>query len=219
MIGHARTGSNFLYAGVATSKKIKMYGEIFSGRNREVGTDFERIYSTLMSKPPPAIERVGFKLFYYHFTDAEWDTFIERKDFAVVHLTRRNYLRTIVSLDIASKTQKWVARDITSPVKTHCITLDSGKIVARIEAIQRLEAQARERMRGWKLLEITYEELVGNPAREFGKIASFLSVNDINCKGISLVKQNPGPLRELIKNYNEISAILHQTRFSKLLER
>jgi len=219
VVGQARTGSNFLLAGLSNSTEIKTYDEVFAKHKREVGKEFDRIYSALMSEPPGDAKLIGFKLFYYHLTDAEWQQFLERRDFTIIHLTRKNYLRTIVSLEIAMKTNVWYRYgDELSNKKIKRVTLDAEKIVQRIEEIQTLEKLSRSRFKGWDLLELTYENLVRNPVQEFDRVTSFLNIGNIDVAAINLRRQNPESLKNLVENYNEISSILHETEFSMLLE-
>src|ERR671923_162996 len=107
IVGNARTGSNFLLDGLKTSPAIRMYHELFASHNREVGKDFEKILSTIYQYESKSTRLVGFKVFYNHLTDEEWEKLVRRKDLRVIHLTRRNRLRTVISLEIAFKTGQW----------------------------------------------------------------------------------------------------------------
>src|SRR4026208_141047 len=89
IVGNARTGSNFLLDGLKSSPSIKMYHEIFAEHNRKIGTDFDAILSTLFQYESKSTELVGFKLFYNHLTDEEWNKLLAYKDLKVIHLTRR----------------------------------------------------------------------------------------------------------------------------------
>src|SRR5512144_2789036 len=74
-IGNARTGSNYLLDGLKSSPSIRMYHELFADHNREIGKDFDKVFSTLFRKEKKGTRMVGFKLFYNHLTEAEWDKF------------------------------------------------------------------------------------------------------------------------------------------------
>ncbi len=102
VIGHARTGSNYLFVGLNSSNCVRMYHEVFAKRNREIaGKEFDLIFPMLFRKESRNIKAVGFKLFYDHLTRDEWEKFLSHKYIRIIHLTRENRLRTIVSLDIA----------------------------------------------------------------------------------------------------------------------
>lgn len=106
IIGHARTGSNFLSSGLKSLKCIVLHNEIFAAHNRTIGNDFDRIFASVFRKEMEHITAVGCKIFYYHLTDDEWTKFLSKKNFRIIHLVRQNRLRTIVSLDIAFQSGK-----------------------------------------------------------------------------------------------------------------
>ncbi len=140
VVGYARTGSNYLLDGITTSKSVRMYHEIFAEHNRQPGHDFDRIFARLLRKHARSVKVVGFKLFYYHLTEDEWKRFLRYDDFKVIHLTRRNRLRTILSLEIAMKTNQWKVRansNVRSGDKR--IHLETSDLVERIDSIQRME--------------------------------------------------------------------------------
>src|SRR5215218_10885959 len=107
IVGNARTGSNYLLDGLKTSPSIRMYHEIFADHNRQVGKDFDRVFSTVFQPESKATKMVGFKVFYNHLTAEEWQKFLTCKDLKIIHLIRRNRLRTVISLEIAFKTGQW----------------------------------------------------------------------------------------------------------------
>src|SRR5215212_7728464 len=118
IVGNPRTGSNYLLDGLKTSPAIRMYHEIFAAHNRTVGKDFEKIFSTIYQYESKSTGLVGFKVFYNHLTDQEWQKLAARKDLKVIHLTRRNRLRTVISLEIAFKTGQWTnARNTNGAVE------------------------------------------------------------------------------------------------------
>ena len=108
VIGNARTGSDYLFLGLKNSNCVRMHHEVFAEHNLEMaGKGFDQIFSMLFGKQNKNIKAVGFKLFYDHFTKDEWEKFLSYNDFKIIHLTRENCLRTIVSLDIAFKLDQW----------------------------------------------------------------------------------------------------------------
>ena len=61
IVGNARTGSNFLLDGLKSSSSIRMYHEIFADHNREVGKNFDRVFSTVFQPESKSTKIVGFK--------------------------------------------------------------------------------------------------------------------------------------------------------------
>lgn len=220
IVGNARTGSNYLFDGLKSSNSIRMYHEIFADHNRTIGEDFEKIVSRLYRKQSRTTKIVGFKLFYNHLTEDEWIQFLSYRDFKIIHLTRWNRLRTVVSLEIAFRTGQWAkSRRANDPrLAEKRIWLDASGLIDRLEQIEKNEVLTRRRFSGRQILEVGYEELITNPIEIFHCIGEFLGVNDLDPSRIRLSRQNPESLRQLIANYDEIDLLLKNTRFGEYLE-
>lgn len=217
IVSYARTGSNYLSDGIKSSKSVQMYHEIFAEHNREVGNDFDKVISRLYRRQGRRIENVGFKLFYYHLTDVEWEKFLSHKDISIIHLTRRNRLRTFVSLEIAFKTDKWTSGRKDLSLQSRIIRLNPNKLIKKIEEIEKYEKTAKERFFDRKMIEVVYEDVVKDPINEFMRIGKFLGITDIDLQKIHIRRQNPESLRDLIENFDEISKLLEKTRFAEYL--
>ncbi len=220
VIGHARTGSNYLLAGLRTSRRVRVYHELFAAHNRVPGRDFERIFSTLFRKQSRRVHLVGCKIFYNHLTEEEWGRFLAHREFKIIHLTRWNRLRTIVSLEIAFKTGQWTrsTRRPGKAMRERRIRLDTSDLLSRLDGIRQAEEQTRERISGRSVLEVVYERLVAHVDEEFRRIGEFLGVDDINPGKIHLTRQNPESLEHLILNYDEVCRLLKGTEFAAYLE-
>lgn len=218
IVGNARTGSNYLLDGLKSSPAIRMYHEIFASHNREVGKDFDKILSTVFQYESKATKVVGFKVFYNHLTDEEWRKLLAHRDLKVIHLTRRNRLRTVISLEIAFKTGQWTKAGNSGGPKEKRVTLDPQKLLNRLEQIEEGEAVTRQRFCDREILEIVYEELVQSPHQEFARVAAYLGVDGVDPNKIRLKRQNPERLPQLIVNYDEVATVLQNTRFAEYLE-
>ena len=218
IVGNARTGSNYLLDGLRTSPAIRMYHEIFASHNRQVGTDFDKILSTVFQYESKSTKVVGFKVFYNHLTEEEWKKFLSCRDLKVIHLTRRNRLRTVISLEIAFKTGQWTKSGSSGGPREKRVTLDPSKLMRRLEQIEEGEAATRARFRDRQILEIVYEDLVQSPREIFASVSNYLGVDGIDPGKIKLKRQNPERLAQLITNYAEIEALLKQTGFAEYLQ-
>jgi LPS sulfotransferase NodH len=217
IIGNARTGSNYLLDGLKSSPAIRMYHEIFASHNRELGKDFEKILSTLYQYESQSTKVIGFKVFYNHLTDDEWQKLVACKDLNVIHLTRRNRLRTVISLEIAFKTGRWTkAGSSGGPIEKR-VTLDPLKLLKRLEQIEEGEAATRARFFDRPVLEIVYEDMIQSPKEVFASVGAYLGVDGIDPGNIRLKKQNPEGLAQLIMNYDEIEALLKNTQFAEYI--
>jgi LPS sulfotransferase NodH len=220
IVGNARTGSNFLLDGLKTSPSIRMYHEIFADHNRQIGKDFDRVFATVFQPESQSTEMVGFKVFYNHLTDEEWQRLLAHKELKIIHLTRRNRLRTVISLEIAFKTGQWTqsGKKVSSEIKERRLQLEPSRLIQRLEQIEAGEAAARVRFRDREILEVVYEDLVSSPLESFEAVGRFLGVRGIDPKQIRLRRQNPEPLQQLLVNYDEVEAALLNTRFAGYLQ-
>jgi LPS sulfotransferase NodH len=219
IVGNARTGSNFLLDGLKSSPSVRMYHEIFADHNRRVGEDFDRVFSTVFQPESQSTKIVGFKVFYNHLTEDEWQKFLACRDLKIIHLIRRNRLRTVISLEIAFKTGQWTksGKGNSGEFKEKRLKLNPSKLIKRLEQIQEGETTARIRFRDRQVLEVVYEELVQSPQSVFESVSAYLGVDGIDPNKIRLKRQNPETLRQLIINYDEIEAALRNTRFAEYL--
>ena len=200
VVGNARTGSNYLLDGLASSKLIHTYHEIFAAHNREIGKDFDKIFKTLFQKERRGVRIVGFKVFYNHLTPEEWDRFVARREFRIMHLTRRNRLRTIISLAIAFKTGQWTnsSRRRKMRPEDRMVVLEPARLLAQIDQIREGEQLARERFSDRPVLEVVYEDMVAEPLQTFERIGAYLRVDDIDPTTIHIRRQNPERLDHLV---------------------
>jgi LPS sulfotransferase NodH len=217
IVGSARTGSNYLLDGLKTVPSIRTYHEIFADHNRRIGEGFEKILSTVFQFESKSTTVVGFKVFYNHLTEEEWQKFAACRDIKIIHLTRRNRLRTVISLEIAFKTGHWTkSKDLGEP-REKCIRLDPIKLLQGLEQIEAGEVATRGRFSNRPILEVVYEELVKSPIEVFEAVGAYLGVRGIEPSKIKLKRQNPEALRQLILNYDEVEAVLKKTRFADYL--
>lgn len=217
IVGNARTGSNFLLDGLKTSPAIRMYHEIFASHNREIGKDFDKILSTIYQYESNSTRMVGFKVFYNHLTDDEWKKLVADDELKVIHLTRWNRLRTVISLEIAFKTGQWTKAGKSGGPKEKRVTLDPVKLRKRLEQIEEGEVATRARFCDRQVLEVVYEELVKSPPEVFDSVSAYLGVDGIDPGKIRLKRQNPESLTQLIINYDEVKSALEKTRFAEYL--
>ena len=219
IIGNARTGSNYLMAGLKSSASIRIYHEIFADHHRRVGEDFDRVFSTVFQPESKSTKMVGFKVFYNHLTEDEWQKFLACQDLKIIHLTRRNRLRTVISLEIAFKTGQWTRsrKGSSGQFREKQLILDPSKTIKRMEQIEEGEAKTRARFRDRKILEVVYEELVQFPHSIFESVGQYLGTDGIDPGKIRLKRQNPETLQQLIINFDEIEAVLRNTRFAEYL--
>jgi len=220
LVGHARTGSNLLVDVFRSSPEVEMYHEIFSADNRVIGEGFNGGISRFYNEYARCIRAVGCKIFYNHLIDHEWLEFEQLKEFKIIHLMRRNRLRTLVSLAIAFKTDVWLQTNPRKkvPVEQKRVHLEPENLIGQIEQIENWECQTRDRFADRDTLEIYYEDLVDNFNDIASKAITFVGAERWNSNRIAYKKQNPEALDQLISNYDEVSQVLNNTPWEKYLD-
>jgi len=217
LVGHARTGSNYVLRGLTTASTVRVYNEPFAQHNRGPGRSFDEVMSTIAGRQPFSIRVVGFKVFYYHLSDAEWSMLVGVPALRVVHLTRRNRLRTVVSLAIAMKTDRWTGTHGSVSVDERRVTLDVTTLIRRLEEIEAAERIARRRLAGVNVFELVYEDLLADPLHFFEQVGRFLAINGLDIDKITLPRQNPEALADLIENFDDVKTCLVGSRFASYL--
>ena len=97
------------------------------------------------------------------------------------------------------------------------IWLDTSKLIDRITEIQNYETFVRDHFEDWALIEVEYEKLTQKPEETFQYIGRYLGVDDIDLSKITLTKQNPESLEQLIVNYEEVFKLLKNTKYAGYL--
>jgi len=220
LIGHARTGSNLLLDVFRSSPEVEMFHEIFSADNRIIGQGFNEGISQLYAEYARCIRAVGCKIFYNHLTNEEWAEFEKLKEFKILHLMRRNRLRTLVSLAIAFKTDIWLQTNSRKkiPVEHKRVYLEPENLIGQINQIETWESETRDRFAHRDTLEIYYENLVDNFNAIASKAIKFVGADRWSSNRVAYKKQNPEPLDQLILNFDEVSHVLKNTPWENYLE-
>ncbi len=214
VLAHARTGSNMLLSMLRSHPQVLVRGEVFARVKPDaLHVTVER---TFRRRVPRTIAAAGCKVFYYHplgdRSGELWRELDAIPDLHVVHLCRRNILRTIVSREIAAQRDEWLQTRPTQavPAEPKRVALTVDQVRSGVERIQRLEHEAIHRFEGRPLLELCYEDLVSSPTHEYGRITDFLRVAPAPPTGKTL-RQNPEPLSLLLTNYDELKAAFRGT--------
>ena len=193
---------------------------------------------------PPDVRAVGFKL---HYTQ-HWDFpgiiehLAQDRELRVIHLRRRNMLRSFVSMKIAAQTGAWVdtgrptltpanaSRALRNPTKAarrvsdRLKQLDKQPIVITAEEYGTFVLKTRLRQEGYTRLfrghptiDVDYEDVVALAGTAFARVFAFLAVEPAPLS-ITLRRQNPESLRDLIENYDELRAAFEGTPEAALFD-
>ena len=164
---------------------------------------------------PDDVKAKGIKISYNHIDKypaiADW---MKEHQVSVVHLIRRNVLKTALSLATAKKRGFHQSTQKAEVVKVRLSPARLKRDLARRNrAIQKYQNMFPDN----PYLEIEYESLVANREAEMQRTLQFLGIDEVMPLDTDLVKLNPDALEEIIENYEEVVQALKGTVFEKYL--
>jgi LPS sulfotransferase NodH len=221
----ARTGSNLVQSELRRRwPAIRCLGEEYGPNLRlkdpdETTADItKRVFAVTEQHPV-----VGCRLFYEHVTEDEFRDILAIPGLKVVHLQRRNVLRRYVSLQIAVNNRMWVqGRRAAAPsIDDRAVTIDVDRFIRTCTRTAEHRTR-RERIlseAGVEVLDVWYEDVADHLDTQLRRIAAFLGLGEPMVEDPPLLtRQNPEPLRLLVKNYAEVRAALSPTQMRHFLD-
>jgi LPS sulfotransferase NodH len=237
ILGRSRTGSNYLRGLLNSHPQVVVFGELF--RNYEqvdwaypgyvqtprMMADMRRdpvafLQHEVYSRFPEETAAVGFKIFYYHAHEHGWDRLWPHleadKALRVLHIKRRNMLKTHVSRARAAQTEVWTD---TSGLKVSSgpLVLDYEECLADFERTLSWEGEFDARFADHPLLEIIYEDLVQNNHQVTREVQTFLDVPYCPLQPETF-RQSSEPLAQAIANYAELKERFAGSRWEVFFE-
>lgn len=225
IISSHRSGSNYLSSLLSSHPNIMSIGEVYNPSVLFSGPGLPKLHENRWAKLirdiapvwfvkhaiyrtyPAHIHAVGFRYFYLHAQGkfkSVLDYLKEEKSTRVIHLKRKNLLRSYWSLLAAQQTGVWTVSTSSQrsqpPVRLH---LDPDACAAYFSTMDEYMRTFDTHFQDHDVLEITYEKLVAATAREQGRLAAFLGVSPRPLSA-STKKLNNKPLRNLISNYTTL---------------
>jgi LPS sulfotransferase NodH len=230
-----RSGSTLLWRYLDGHPYISAHGELFlqslkrsdSYKTYRTMSLKRRILHTLNRKylvraylgelfaPDDKTHAVGFKLMYNQVFPslAAW---IRENNVRIIHLIRKNVLKTILSSETARKRKLHHAGHDTSivPVK---VVVDPEKVVKQIERVLAEMAFFKRHFELLPTLEITYEEFVAQRELIAQRIFDFIEATHVTGLPVPLKKINPDSVEDLVENYEELKKALLGTPYECFL--
>jgi len=221
VLTRSRTGSSMLISFLDSHPNIIAEGEIFHTiKDNDCLTLLEKVFA----QQSPHIKAKGFKIFYYHPLDDEqsdiWKHLVNIKNLHVIHLKRRNILRTLISRKIAGSQKVWSVKKASNflipsqskSIEFNALELEKGFIVTR-----EWEKKGDDLFRNHPLLNVFYEDLVKEPEESFKKITGFLGVCYVQ-PSTDLQKQNPEKTTDLLLNFDELKSHFANTEWQQFFD-
>ena len=219
VLTRSRTGSNMLISMLDSHPNIRAEGELL----RDLNPKFHGVALNLVfSRQPSYIGASGFKIFYGHARQDSgtrvWDQLERMEHLSVVHLKRRNILRTVVSERIALDQGIWLARssqNLPKPRKRIRLSIEEAERAFSLTKLR--ETEGDRRFGDLALLDVYYEDLVCEAQAIFRKVTEFLNVPFVE-PITRLRKQNPEPLTDLLVNYDELQSAFSGTEWQHFFD-
>jgi LPS sulfotransferase NodH len=223
VLGRSRVGSNLLRGLLNAHPHVAAFGEIFRADNcldwDHTGYFQSRAAQALLQQDPvrfldskvfgryPAsIRAVGFKLFYYHARDGRkasvWEYLRGRTDLRIIHLKRRNVLRTHLSRQRAAVTDQWVNTS-GQPDNAVVVRLNYEECLRDFVQTRAWEEQCDRDFADHPIFQVEYENLVGDYGAETRSLQAFLGLEPCAVTP-STFQQTRQPLSAMIANYAEL---------------
>ncbi len=236
IIASERTGSNLLLSLLNSHPSIRTKGEVIGEsrlRQKEIHAQILTCgccrYIRNCFKQHNLEQAVGTKILYHQFRKwyaNRWqieglnqaleclrgDTQIK-----IIHLKRRNRLKTMASGIIALQTKKYVKTISNEKEQEMQIELPKEKCEEFFGKIGEVEQEFDGYFQGHDKIEVYYEDLVSNNESVHEKILDFLGVNRLDLKAKTL-KQRKKPLSETIRNYGELKSYFSATIWEPFFE-
>jgi LPS sulfotransferase NodH len=160
------------------------------------------------------IRAVGFKIFYHHAQDDTarplWDYLLDDGSIRVIHMKRRNLLKTLLSHKLAWLTGQWKQSFSGEPSDAPAITLSSEECEAEFRSATAQQERFDLRFGAHPHLNVVYEDLVKNFASEIERIEQFLGVARLALRPAT-VQQAKRPMAQQITNYYQLKEAFQQT--------
>jgi len=237
IITRGRTGSNFLLSLFDSHPYISHYSEIVGpwrlrnkeGFKEELNTLGSEVFLKQSFEPVGKELAVGMKFHYHHFDKAyaiRWglpdlykalDYFVSDRDIKIIHLKRRNILKTLVSLRVSDKTKQYVLRNESERINDIRIKLEVEDCMREFEKTSDNENRFDAMFRDHDLLEVAYEDLVAEQTQTCNRIQEFLQIpkHSLNCKTFKQIKR---PVAEVVENYEELKTVFSNTPWRKFFD-
>lgn len=224
VLATGRTGSTLLIRTLDRHPQIVTYGELFrmletfpphyqqfGGAEALYQSDPARFMDEeIFRKYPRETRAVGFKIFYEHapqdmdWGKAVWDGLRAQPDLHVIHLRRRNRLRSFLSLQRAAQTQEWIKYSGKTE-QAGAIALDHEAALAWFESVEAREQRFADLFSDHPTFAAYYEDISDDMDGVLLGLQRFLGV-DPRPLAPATSKRSQRPLRAEISNYDELKA-------------
>lgn len=203
-----RTGSTYLTDHMASHPQIVANYEILSQYQESWQQQEEFLNDMIGTKRRPRIHAIGFKTKITSvMAPFKFEEYLKENDFRVIHLTRKNQLKFIVSIVRAKQLRAQTGTSNLIFQNQEAVGSTTISLVEFAKAKRRLRRRYRltrivDRMK-LPSLEIAYEDLLNDEQATLKQLWDFLDVRNVATVGKTR-KNTPQDLRQAVSNLDEI---------------
>ena len=219
IISDSRTGSTLLQNMLNFHPKIIAKGELFKVIENKESSE---VWNSIFRKYQKSIKYVGFKLFYHHPLKGDpgvWDIAKKDPSIIIIHLVRKNTLRSLISKKIGAKTRKWTENINADPISIDDkkVTIDPLECEEYFIKINDYQNKIDQDFKHHRIISVTYEDLSYDRRDVIDNIYSKLELNKFN-RDSELKKQNPESLKDLVVNFKELTEYFEGTKWEQYFQ-
>jgi hypothetical protein len=147
---------------------------------------------------------------------------LQKTTVPIIHLTRKNLLRTLVSGRLAELNRVWHTDDPSS-LKTTTIELDTTRLLSQLQSAQSEVGLMTSYLQPIdNLVTVDYQDLFaadGGLATSVGEaIGGLLEIDEFDARRPAFAKQTGSQLDEVIENFAQVRDLLCETEFHWMLD-
>ena len=225
-----RSGSNWLTSLLDSHSEIAIYAELFPFdkssnvycpgywqvkypyiRNQIIYDPISILNALTFRGYGENVKAVGFKFSYQHHEKILDYLDTHRDTIKVIHLSRRNLLRSLISVKIANLRQEWLKPiDQKKRIK---VKLSLNECIDYFSKIEKEKAKCEVKLSGNQTLNIYYEDLLKDPETQLNRIQTFLQVTP-NLLKSDFKKSNIFSTKQVLENYDELLDYFKDTPYA-----
>ena len=215
-----RSGSTYLKESLNSHSKIYIQGEFLVGKkwNRQ-RQDLERLFNRV---PSSNCQVVGLKTKLKDIHDSQkFATFLKEMNTKIICLTRRNQVKTIVSvmraMELNEVTGEWNLYDKEKRVEK--IRIDVDRFKSWLSHSEEEKKRLLNYVQNLNLptLYLEYEDLLLEQIATFERIFQFVGVESQGLKA-KCIKHSGDNLREEIENFDELYSYYINTSYESMFD-
>ncbi len=208
MLFPGRTGSTFLTDHLASHPQIHAHYEILSRYQDSWPQQQTFLEGLVTGERPIEVPVIGFKTKLRSVLSlTKFESYLKNFNFRIIHLTRRNHLKFVVSIVRAKMLREQIGDSNLTEASHEALgetiipLADFAKAKTRLRRTNRI-TQLIDRLDLPKI-EIAYEDLLENERRTLNRVWGFLDVRPIATYS-GTRKNTPHDLRTAVTNLDEI---------------